>query len=794
MSTPKRKYRSNRWRRLKLKWKMPIMIGVPSILLMLLVVGIGYYDARRELGHQRELAFRNLLVDRKAELQRWLAHTETDLRDLAGSRDIRTALPLFDRNWGLIQGDAGARLREAYIDANPHPTGQKDDLVQADDGSGWSQVHGTYHEGLRNFQRQRGYYDLFLFDLEGNVIYSVFKELDFATNMLDGPYAETGLATAFRDASVAGPDEVVFTDFDSYAPSAGAAAKFAATPVFDREGQRIGVVALQIPTAQIARALAESELLGDTGIAYAVDHQGRALSPVSAGQDYAVLDQMPDLPQIRAAREERSETFLNVPGLGGRPVVAVATFGHFAGTDWGIVVEQDMTEATAAERHLLMVTLGTLVVIIALVAGLSVSVARLLTKRISRLADSVGMMSEGDFETIVNETKTGDELGDIARALERLKGDLAKGREASAAQEKAQGRQREVVERLSGALADLAAGRLVCRIEEPLGDDYEGLRRDFNATVDSLMDVVQELGESAQSIDADVSGLSENIDQLSQRTENQAATLEETAAAMEEITNNVRFTSEGANTIATAIDSARTEAERGERVRGDAILAMSNLEDSSKQIGQIIRVMEDIAFQTNLLALNAGVEAARAGEVGRGFAVVASEVRALAQRSADSAAEIRDLIRTSNDNVSKGVTLVSELGQSMETILTEVTDISGQIKDIATGASDQATGLAEINSGFSVLDEVTQQNAAMVGDSATAGRALLQKASGLRSLVARFDTGEVQPLPAPQAIAAASSGGGWDMAPGEAHEHAEPAPAPRRVAAGGRADAVWEDF
>ncbi|APZ52012.1 methyl-accepting chemotaxis protein [Salipiger abyssi] len=792
MTEPKRKFRRSRWKRMQLKWKMPILIGVPTILLMVAVVGVSYIEARIELGAQREKAFRNMLEDRENALEEWLSRAETDLRDLAGSEAVRNALPLFARNWLLLGADPSGYLSAAYIDDNPHPVGEKDELLQAGDGSAWSQVHGIYHRGFRNFQRQRDYYDLFLFDLQGNLVYTVFKEADFATNLLDGPYAESGLGEAFRAAAAAPEGEVSFTAFGSYAPSAGAAAKFAATPVFDDSGTRIGVVVLQIPIGQIVRTLAGSELLGETGKVYAVNASGHALSDVSGDTSYEVLDPLPALPQIQAASSAEEAVFNNVTGIGGTKVIALTSTGRFAGSDWGFVVEQDRAEALAPERHLLVLTLLQLAAVAVMVSGLSFFVARLLTKRISLLSKSVESMSGGDFDTLVNQTKTGDELGDIARALDRFKAELAAGRAASSRQNEVQKTQREVVERLSHALSSLASGSLRCRIDDPMDPEYEQLRADFNATVDSLTGIVQELHDSAEQIGEDVDGLSENIDQLSRRTENQAATLEQTAAAVEEITGNVKSTSEGANAIVHAVHSARTEAERGEVVRGDAVAAMSSLEESSKQIGQIIRVMEDIAFQTNLLALNAGVEAARAGEVGRGFAVVASEVRALAQRSSDSAAEIRDLIKRSNDNVSNGVKLVSELGRSIETILGEITGISTQVQDIAAGASEQATGLTEISSGMSILDDVTQKNAAMVGESADAGRALLQKAAELRRVVARFETGDFQALRVPEALPVAMDEAAWTV-PEEAEPAALPPPA-RAAAAGGGGDAMWEDF
>jgi len=218
-------------------------------------------------------------------------------------------------------------------------------------------------------------------------------------------------------------------------------------------------------------------------------------------------------------------------------------------------------------------------------------------------------------------------------------------------------------------------------------------------------------------------------------------------------------------------------------------------------------LMEDIAFQTNLLALNAGVEAARAGEVGRGFAVVASEVRALAQRSSDSAAEIRGLVQNAGVSVSNGVKLVSELGAAIEEILHSVSTVSGKVEDIAQGASDQANGLVEINNGMGVLDSATQENAAMVEQSAEASRQLMRKATELSALVNRFRTGASGVLPTVadncdkpadtvlQKPHADTSDLGWDASDAVT---IPPEAQPRRARASGdeddSEDSIWDEF
>ena len=206
----------------------------------------------------------------------------------------------------------------------------------------------------------------------------------------------------------------------------------------------------------------------------------------------------------------------------------------------------------------------------------------------------------------------------------------------------------------------------------------------------------------------------------------------------------MRKTAAGATHAREVVSTARSDAEKGSEVVRQAINAMSGIEKSSQQIGQIIGVIDEIAFQTNLLALNAGVEAARAGDAGRGFAVVASEVRALAQRSAEAAKEIKALISTSTGQVEEGVDLVAETGKALERIFAQVAEIDKIVTEIARSAQDQATGLQEVNTAVSQMDQVTQQNAAMVEESTAASQTLSQETEELTRIIGRFKVGAAE--------------------------------------------------
>ncbi|MER0237066.1 methyl-accepting chemotaxis protein [Fulvimarina sp. MAC8] len=303
----------------------------------------------------------------------------------------------------------------------------------------------------------------------------------------------------------------------------------------------------------------------------------------------------------------------------------------------------------------------------------------------------------------------------------------------------------KAVSAMGSALSKLRGGDVSSRISERMIPELDQLRIDFNEAIERLDDAMVRVGTSTGTISRGMDEITGAASDLSRRTEQQAASLEETVAALSEVTKGVNENARNAHQAKAASDDALKDARAGGEVVADAIQAMNGIESSSQKISGIIGVIDEIAFQTNLLALNAGVEAARAGEAGRGFAVVASEVRGLAQRSAEAAKEIKTLISTSAEEVADGVRLAQKSGKSLEAIVGRVEEVSALVSRITEAAEQQGNTLREVASAAGEMDQVTQQNAAMVEETTAAAQNLQEETGRLRELMGEFRTSKSGP-------------------------------------------------
>lgn len=523
-------------------------------------------------------------------------------------------------------------------------------------------------------------------------------------------------------------------------------------PVRSR-GTLIGVAGVDVSLAMLSQEVSAMRPF-ETGRVMLVSQNGKWLVgplPSDALADYAatgVPNTVGFVPFERETGEQmlRLEHSVPIPSLS---------------SNWTLLLE---IPASAIDRIVMAriqtLVIGCILVMASMIVGLWLAVNRFIRRPLAGIVKDVGHLNTGDYRHAVTGQNHTDETGDVARALEGLRhklitaveNDEAARHDREAAETERTAREEErmaevalqknIVERLGAGLSELSSGNLAFRVREEFPGNYATLKADFNTAMDSLEETLFTVNRSVSVMRGGSSEISSATRDLSQRTEQQAASLEETAAALDELTSQVNASADHATVAANTVAAASGDAEQSGEIVQRAISAMHNIEQSSAEVGRIIGVIDEIAFQTNLLALNAGVEAARAGEAGRGFAVVAQEVRELAQRSAHAAKEIKGLVHASSSQIKEGVGLVTQAGAALENIATQVLQINRVIGQISGSASEQAVGLKEINAAVNQMDQVTQQNAAMVEETTAAGQTLADEAARLSQLVSRFRLAE----------------------------------------------------
>jgi methyl-accepting chemotaxis protein len=698
-----------------------------------------------------------VVTGRQSLIENFLTNIEKDLMAVAGRKDVFSAVSFFTKVWEDVGDNPTAELQRRYITENPNPIGEKQQLDTADVDK-YDGLHKRYHLRFREIMASQGYDDVLLINPNGDVVYTVLKETDYATNLNTGPLASTGLGKVFKQIISNSEPSTAFSDFAKYEPSANIPASFIGTSIVYGD-KIVGVLVYQMRSSALTEIVINKAGLGTTGEALLLNKDGYLIVDLTFSNEDDALNVQLNSEYFATATKDNVITG-DIHSYRDMSATAAFTKVEFKGVAWVVTALIEESEAAAGVTSMRN---GVLIAAFLLFGGalvVSLWFARTVTKPIDRLVQRMTQLAQGDTYFDLTSEVGDDEIGHMASAVAIFRDAAIE--KVSLEQESASQREqneREVSERtlereheadkiqnavtaLASGLDGLAKGDLTVSIDEPFSDELDELRVNFNTSVDQLRQSLSKISEDAISIHGNSVEMRSASDDLARRTEQQAASLEETSAALEQITVTVKQASDRANDAAEMANTAKAETDSSSQIVGDAVSAMERIENASTEISSIINVIDEIAFQTNLLALNAGVEAARAGEAGKGFAVVAQEVRELAGRSANAAKDIKGLIAKSATEVKEGVSLVRATGEALTGISQYVSSINDAVSSIAGSASEQLTGIREVNTAVGQMDQVTQQNAAMVEESTAVAHKIAEDAQSLSTAVNSFQLGQ----------------------------------------------------
>ncbi|MEM8944607.1 MAG: methyl-accepting chemotaxis protein [Planctomycetota bacterium] len=634
--------------------------------------------------------------------------------------------------------DDSIALQHAYIRANQNELGSKHLLDAAEEETNYGRLHSVVHPVVRSYLEKFGYYDIFLIDSEsGDIVYSVFKELDYSTSLLDGPYAGTNFAEAFRKANaLSSSDGFVLVDFKQYTPSYEAPASFIASPIYDGD-EKLGVLIFQMPVDRILGAMNQREGLGETGETVLVGPD--CLMRSDSHRDFATRGLVNsfrkpesgkiDTPQVRSALAGEHGITETVDYIGNE---TLQVFGpvDLLGMRWGLLAKMDTAEAFGAMREMkasivescstvLWKTLGMAAIAVVALLVASYFITRALVKPIQSTVDMLKEVAEGEGDLTKRLDVNGkDEVAELANwfnvFVERIQTIISKVANNSSS--------------LAGASGELAN------------------------TADQLSSGAEDTTLQSATVASAAEEMSANMKQMAASTEQMSGNIRSVAASAGEMTTSINEIARNAEQSAVVADQAANLADISNEKVGSLGVA-------ADEIGKVIEVIQDIAEQTNLLALNATIEAARAGEAGKGFAVVATEVKELAKQTAVATDDIRKRIEGIQGSTGEAVQAIQEITQvinnvnevsrtiaaaveeqsvTTQQIAATVAETATAADSVAQNVNESAAASQEITRNIAGVDRGAKQTASAASETKSSGDTLSNLAGELQSLVGQF--------------------------------------------------------
>ena len=662
---------------LKLSIKLPMLIGAVGVMAAGATMLVGYLSSSSTIKHQAERRVVEIVSDRAASMTRWLGDVERTLSITATSPATLQAISDFTAAWNIMGGSRFAELQSAFITQNPYPVGEKQKMRASGNLPFYDEMHIVHHPEFRKLQESSGYYDIFLFDLAGNMIYSVRKESDFATSLKDGPFKGTALGMVIMDVlAEQDVEHTAFQDFMPYEPSASSPSAFMAHIVMDNNGDAIGAVAFQLPISAVGEIAAQNTGLGNTGDIFVFGEDKLLRNDFADTEALDILTAAPNGAWLRAG--EAPSHMGGAFDRSGAPALIATAKVKFADTSWTFVATERLSEAMSAANAVAVASLQTLAVVVLLLLILAVFISRSLTRPQRELTAAMAAMVEGDLTVNAPGQDRGDEIGDMARMTAAFRDsmiDAERVKEAVAERETAQMERRRATQ---------------LSLSEAFENTVGGVIHAVNAASEELHVSAQSMAGMARASGAEASRAAEASEAAAASVGSMATSADQLNASITEIAQQVDASSRIAD---VATDKAAHTSQTVE-----ALSAAAN------KIGEVVSLISDIAAQTNLLALNATIEAARAGEVGKGFAVVAAEVKSLATQTTNATGEIAAQIGSIQQATEVAVTSIADIRETIDRMSETSQSVAAAVSQqriatqgIATSASGASSSSGQVD-------------------------------------------------------------------------------------------------